>query len=361
MSASIKALLFEAIECSWIGVIDSYLQRGGNPNLSFDQQTISCGSFLEITCKRGESIKLLHLAIATCCNKIDAEITEEEWKVAVSLIDSLVEAGASLDATLTFEGKRVANVLVEEIPRVYLEYKPLNFARLLIQRSQVNNTDSTLVRQRLDSLYAKLVPSCPTASPHHTPAMVTVPQSVVDTYKKLLFSSELSDLKFVCEDGQEFPVHRAILAAASPDYFATAFAGPWKENNPQGEWHTSYPSSIIKAVLTFVYTGEILDVLVMQETPIQMLSIAGEFGFTSLQSFAATECIKALNVQQFKSILQLAHLHNIQELKMACFEFAKEHATSVLTNAEVLQLPTEDAVLWEEFKNAVAPDSNNWL
>lgn len=86
-------------------------------------------------------------------------------------------------------------------------------------------------------------------------ATVPFPESLVQSFKKLLLSDKFSDIKFVCDDRKVIlHAHRFILAAASP-YFLAAFEGSWAENNKSGEWLTSHPSEIIKAVLSFLYTG----------------------------------------------------------------------------------------------------------
>lgn len=69
--------------------------------------------------------------------------------------------------------------------------------------------------------------------------MTQVPQAVLDTWKKLLFSEHSSDVVFVCPDGTEIYAHKNILAAASP-YFHTYFRGTWgqKDKHKDGKWHT---------------------------------------------------------------------------------------------------------------------------
>jgi hypothetical protein len=176
------------------------------------------------------------------------------------------------------------------------------------------------------------------------------------TYKSLLFSQDQSDVKFVCRDGVEIPAHKAILAAASP-YFASAFAGPWSENGHRGEWMTSHSSFVIKALLAFVYTGEVRGI---QQHLMPILAVAGEFDILPLVEFASLHCIESIarcvndiNVAKLKDILQLAHLHEIEDLKMACFEFARMNAAKVLTNPEIMSLPNDDEVLWNELRLAI--------
>lgn len=79
---------------------------------------------------------------------------------------------------------------------------------------------------------------------------------VASSYGKLLLSEDFSDVTFKCSDGVSLPAHKNILAISS-DYFKTAFQGPWAENNADGVWETSHPSTLMKSVLTILYTGSV--------------------------------------------------------------------------------------------------------
>lgn len=74
----------------------------------------------------------------------------------------------------------------------------------------------------------------------------------------MLLNEDFSDMRFVCEGGEEFPAHKAVLAAAS-DYFKTLFSGRWKTTAVDGKLETRNPPHIVKAMLSFIYTGSISD------------------------------------------------------------------------------------------------------
>ena len=88
--------------------------------------------------------------------------------------------------------------------------------------------------------------------PYTTPVLSGVPSR----YMTMLFSDDYSDVSFHCSDGVCIPAHKCILAASSA-YFKTALRGDWAENNADGIWETSHSSSIIKSVLTVIYTGSV--------------------------------------------------------------------------------------------------------
>ena len=85
---------------------------------------------------------------------------------------------------------------------------------------------------------------------------------------------------FVCSsDGTNLPAHKAVLAAAS-DYFACMFGGPWAATHPDGTWPTANPPELMRAVLTFAYTG-VLDETLLDSHATELLGVAHERGRVS--------------------------------------------------------------------------------
>jgi hypothetical protein len=80
----------------------------------------------------------------------------------------------------------------------------------------------------------------------------------------------------------------------------------------------------------------------------EMLSIAGEFDITPLKEIATAHCIDSLAVENFAAMLQLAHLHDNQDLKQACHKFAEENMESVLMHPELLKLANDYEDIWSE-------------
>jgi len=337
-----------AIDSNSAGVVKEYLSRGGDPNVIVACETPIIDEYAIV---RRKGFKPIHLAVVNCFRIVAVE-DDGAWENAVSLVESLMEAGARLDAATSFVLRTCSDLSRGGGTRT--DYTPLALALLLKKELNLCSGKSLI---RLDVLLEKLLPS-PNEAVQRLHTTVMVPESLVATYKKLLFSPDQSDIKFVCSDGEVFPAHKAILAATSP-YFASAFTGPWTENSHHGEWKTSHSSSVIKALLTFVYTGD-MDGSLVGKIPLDMLSIAGEYDIAPLKDLATAHCIESIlqcvdsiSLQHFKDMLQLAHLHGIDDLKAACFHFAERNATSVLTNADIMLLSTEDPALWDEFKSFI--------
>lgn len=341
MSVSTERFLFEAITNSWIGATKAFLESGGDPNVDIPGMAIAFGQFRVICRQKGQSLTPLHVAVAKFCRRISTEGDD-----ALVLVDTLVQAGASLDAVASFtevRGQSVSDVTHEG-------YTPIAFAFWLMEQKELKlKSEHAPTRAKVDALVTKLLPRVLTRSTRSTEPTVTIPQSVVETYRKLLFSEDESDVKFVCKDGQRVPAHKSILAASS-DYFRAAFAGPWAENDNNGEWKTRHASQLIKAVLSFVYMGATDGI---KENPVDIVAIAAEWDIASLKQAATAFCVDTVSAEKFVDTLKLAHLYQLEELKQACHEFAKRNLAAVLTNSDVMSLPNENVALWDEIKSAV--------
>jgi hypothetical protein len=330
-----------AIETNLTGIVKSYLSSGGNPNANIwipdkfpiDEHLVLAEPSSSCT------ISAIHVSTFSCI-RIVKKGTWEEWEHAIDILDLLIAAGANVNLQVRVAG--------------HGHVSPLSLTLLVIEKLNRTNNTYAIQRDGLVLLTEKLMPS-PSALlfPKSIPTVTMIPQSVANTYKNLLLSSNQSDIQFVCSDGEILPAHKIILAAASP-YFETAFDGPWAENTPKGEWHTKHPSSLIKAVLTYIYTGDVSD-SVAGETFMDMLSIAGEYNLPSLTELAAFHCIRSMSVANFKKMAQLAYIHGIENLKKACCEFLKTNKVAILKNPNVMSLPTESPDLWAELTAGIAP------
>lgn len=99
---------------------------------------------------------------------------------------------------------------------------------------------------------------------HLRPATARVPATTLGTWKGLLFNKDFADCTFLAS-GETLHAHKCVLAAASP-YFTAMFSASsdWMES--QGTIKADKPAAIMKAVLRFVYTGELSESLVANQT-----------------------------------------------------------------------------------------------
>lgn len=183
----------------------------------------------------------------------------------------------------------------------------------------------------------------------------TIFKAAASTYKNLLFSEEFSDVQFICEDGVAIAAHKNILAASS-QYFAAVFRGPWRENK-SGVLETSHPAHIIREMLELIYTGETSSQLV-QEAPLEFLSVATEFDLPWLKKLAEPSCILSLNSNNLKVMWQAGRLYDSDPLKTACINYTKKNALSVLTNSSIIDIKSEDPASWKEFVGTIAGNAD---
>ncbi len=205
------------------------------------------------------------------------------------------------------------------------------------------------------------------ATAHAKPASLetaVVLKSVANTYKGILFSEDFSDVTFECSDGVSVPAHKMILAASS-SYFKAAFQGNWAENNSDGIWRTSHSSSLIKSVLTLIYTGSVEEckkLLAENESdPLGLLNLACEYDIKPLVLISVDNCIKHIEFDNIRTMLQTANVHSCEKLKKSCFEYIKANMAKVLMSPDMMCLATEDPELWAElgtFLNGKRPRSD---
>ena len=164
---------------------------------------------------------------------------------------------------------------------------------------------------------------------HMVVAKALAPESTINLWRNLLFSQNFSDVTFVFPDGDVLHAHKCVLAAASP-YFDAYFKGPWGSSHPNGRWKTKISRPVMKAVLTFIYTGdtESIESLLTnkdknEDTLGATLAVAVQYQLPTLQSLVESQLMKSLTLTTVKDTLMIGHLHNSKPLKLACFGFIR--------------------------------------
>lgn len=178
--------------------------------------------------------------------------------------------------------------------------------------------------------------------------MVPVPEYTYELWKSLLLNPVSSDVHFLCPDKPEEKLfaHKCILIAASP-YFATLFCGNWGDVSQDGAITTNHSHAVISALLKYIYTGELEDSFVADNT-LLLLELSAQWGLLSLKTLCEHSCIKLLSVKTAKDILATAHLHECKQLLAACFAFIKRNSAAVLTSSKFLALKQSHQELWAE-------------
>jgi len=112
----------------------------------------------------------------------------------------------------------------------------------------------------------------------------------------------------------------------------------------------------MRSVLAFMYIGKLPERGVLDSDPYSLLSVATEYGLDYLVKLSETSCIRKLDDDNAKDILQLADLHCSPRIKTACFEYIRNNP-QVLTRSDMMALAGENKILWRELGEEITPPS----
>jgi hypothetical protein len=186
-------------------------------------------------------------------------------------------------------------------------------------------------------------------------------QSVVSAWKNLLFSESLSDVTFVCTNGNRCHAHRLVLSAASP-YFKTYFTGPWSDQDNGGLWKTEIDSPILETVLTFIYTGNfgkpLLDM--SMDNIANILKVGQEFQMPNLVEVCCRVIRENLSLKNIKKMTCVAAtvsppFAGQTDLFERCVNFIRDNMADVLLDTSFIALASEHPELWKRLQQVISP------
>ncbi|XP_065205325.1 speckle-type POZ protein-like [Planococcus citri] len=134
---------------------------------------------------------------------------------------------------------------------------------------------------------------------------------------QLLEKGEFSDVSLVASDDKEFPAHKNILAAHSP-VFAAMFRHDMKETRLNRIHIDDINAETISELLSYIYTGKCKN---LEKVADSLLEAADKYGLDQLKMICAEELRRTLSVENAASILALADLHGVKELKNEVMKF----------------------------------------
>ena len=332
--------------------IESYdISDGNDRNKPSPEKLIA---FTSITSDEDHSARVaypLHVAIVCLYHAAIKSKESGQYKQtqAMKIIEILLENGSEqwgCGNVLTLNVENYRWLLFHED---YPYNLPVHLAIFLKKHTNDTNGSHAVIDEGIRLLQnASKQSQCPKF--HTTPVLSGVPSC----YMKMLFSDDYSDVSFHCSDGVCIPAHKCILAASSA-YFKTALRGDWAENNADGIWETSHSSSIIKSVLTVIYTGSVEQcesIMDAKDTTnaLDLLDVACEYDIKHRVEFSVDNCIRKLEVDNVSTVLQYANSHtNVpRRLKMACFLFVKKNTGPALMDPDMMKIAMEDPELWGE-------------
>nr|CAB3483540.1 unnamed protein product [Digitaria exilis] len=132
-----------------------------------------------------------------------------------------------------------------------------------------------------------------------------------------------SDVSFIV-DGEQFPAHRAVIAARSPVFKAELFGTMADATMPSITVQDIEPAAF-KVMLRFMYTdsfpadGELGDSRI--DMLQHLLSAADRFALDRFKLICSLKLIENISVDSLGSILLCAETYNCPELKIKCLDF----------------------------------------
>ncbi|KAM0890014.1 hypothetical protein ACQ4PT_027309 [Festuca glaucescens] len=160
--------------------------------------------------------------------------------------------------------------------------------------------------------------------PPSSQTLTHVPADVNEGLLRFIADEVPTDVAF--EVGEEtFRAHKSFLAAQSP-VFAALFTGAMRENTVPSFWIDDMEPHVFKAMLDFIYTGNLLppaydeegDRIAMTQ---HLLVAADRYDLERLKYICAEKLRRHVDTSTVATTLEPAQRHGCQALKDTCFDF----------------------------------------
>ncbi|KAG8087886.1 hypothetical protein GUJ93_ZPchr0010g9132 [Zizania palustris] len=157
--------------------------------------------------------------------------------------------------------------------------------------------------------------------------VVAVPPSDIEAHLgSLLDSHRGADVTFVV-GGEEFPAHRALLAARSPVFLAELLGNMSESTSPRITLRDIEPATF-RALLRFIYTDEMAgDDGVEYEADsathalTRLVVAADRYALDRLKLMCAQKLVDSMTAETVADILACAETNSCPELKKICIDF----------------------------------------
>ncbi|XP_061548489.1 kelch-like protein 6 [Phycodurus eques] len=147
---------------------------------------------------------------------------------------------------------------------------------------------------------------------------------------------ELTDV-VVCVQGQDFPCHRAILAAAS-QYFRAMFCSGLKESHEERVEMKGLDSETMETLLQYTYTSQ---ALLTQSNVQKVLEAASQFQFLRVADACVGYLSRSLHPNTCIGILNLADRHTLPTLKTKAQDYIVAQFSQVVQQQDFPEVPAE--------------------
>lgn len=140
---------------------------------------------------------------------------------------------------------------------------------------------------------------------------------VIKNYGRFLISEKFSDLTLICSDNVEYPVHRFVILANSPDILKKM---TFSDNKCKCIIKDIDGETMLQ-VLSFLYTGEVKDVLKLES---KLLSCAESYDLDALKKQVVDQMIKCISVNNVLVYYELADEYHEDKLMEKCLLFIQK-------------------------------------
>ena len=292
----------------------------------------------------------IHVAVVNAYHngRMDG-IAAKQRAAALKIIDLLLDAGADVSTSCN-------NVLFCNIGDLNISSPcaPLDPISLTLSLKKVKSSSSFHVDEcvdMMDEVLIRLVAARKAQKRRPTPT-VTMTALVANTYRDLCLSKHFSDVIIECKDGVDLPAHRNVLAVASPIFREALLS----KDGSQHRLPVNRNANVMKAVLQFIYTGQLEESILESETAV-LLSVSAEFQLEALEQVCAGKCGERLTIQNVRIMLDIGERHKARWIKKECLDFLQRQPLPVvLGHAKILSLAKENPRLWQEILMAVGGD-----
>ncbi|XP_072005522.1 kelch repeat and BTB domain-containing protein 8-like [Engystomops pustulosus] len=156
---------------------------------------------------------------------------------------------------------------------------------------------------------------------------------IIDGLRELYLSEILCDATIVTT-GKRFPCHRVVLSSVSP-YFQVLFTCPMKESQSCEVSLLDIPSSVVKVILDFIYTG---DAFLSMENIEELFTVSSRLQIRPMQDLCSRFLTKNMNPENCLWVYRLAHGHNDKRLLDTAIHCISQHLTSLSETEDFLHL-----------------------
>ncbi|KAJ3643702.1 hypothetical protein Zmor_026398 [Zophobas morio] len=168
-------------------------------------------------------------------------------------------------------------------------------------------------------------------NPATDPVVVNDTTKLIKDISALYLSEKFSDITLTVGSEKIF-AHKVILAARS-EYFEGLLYDDGKEiEQPELEMSLDTSPAAFRNVLKFLYTGSITITPSDLDPTLELISLAHQCSLTDLELAVGNKIKSILNLKNICSVLNVANLYELTELRDACHSFMDQHASEIIDN-----------------------------